>query len=88
MLGKKKYYYNIKTHQVEEGRQSSWTELMGPYSTREAAEHALDLARERTQAWDAGEQGQAGLDQEAGPEQGGAGLDDTLAPDWGTPPSD
>jgi len=57
VFGKKKFYYNLKTGQVEEGRQSPWTDLMGPYPTREAAEHALETARARTQAWDAGQQG-------------------------------
>jgi len=57
VFGKKKFYYNLKTGQVEEGRQSSWTDLMGPYPTREAAERALEIARARTQEWDATEQG-------------------------------
>ena len=53
MLGKKKFYYNLKTGQVEQGRQSDWTVLMGPYPTREAAERALETARQRTESWDA-----------------------------------
>ncbi|MCL2454289.1 MAG: SPOR domain-containing protein [Micrococcales bacterium] len=52
MLGKKKFYYNLKTQQVEEGRQSDWSALMGPYPTREAAERALETARGRTDSWD------------------------------------
>ena len=56
MFGKKKFYYNTSTGQVEEGRRSSWTHLMGPYPTREAAEQALEIARARTQEWDAAEQ--------------------------------
>ena len=31
------FYFNTETHQVEEGRQSDYTKLMGPYPTREAA---------------------------------------------------
>lgn len=46
------FYFNIRTRQVEEGRQSDWSELMGPYPTREAAEHALEKARENTERWD------------------------------------
>lgn len=46
------YWFNIRTKQVEEGRQSGWTDLMGPYPTREAAQAALDTARERTDAED------------------------------------
>lgn len=48
----REFYFNIRTHQVEEGRQSDWSELMGPYPTREAAEHALETARENTERWD------------------------------------
>ena len=47
------FWFNSETKQVEEGRQSSWTNLMGPYPTRAAAEHALEQAAARTQAWDA-----------------------------------
>ena len=53
----KKFYYNLKTGRVEEGRQSAWTDLMGPYPTRDAAERALETARARTQEWDATEHG-------------------------------
>lgn len=48
----RQFYFNIRTRQVEEGRQSDWSELMGPYPTREAAERALDTARENTDRWD------------------------------------
>jgi hypothetical protein len=47
------YYFNLRTREVEEGRQSPWTDLMGPYPTREAAAAALETARERTEAEDA-----------------------------------
>ena len=46
------FYFNIRTRQVEEGRQSDWSELMGPYPTREAAEQALETARANTERWD------------------------------------
>jgi hypothetical protein len=46
------FYYNIRTRQVEEGHQSDWTDLMGPYPTRRAAERALESARENTERWD------------------------------------
>src|SRR4051794_4314117 len=46
------FYFNIETHEVEEGRQSDYTKLMGPYPTREAAAQALETARRRNQAWD------------------------------------
>jgi hypothetical protein len=46
------FWFNVETRQVEHGRQSPWEHLMGPYPTREAAEHALERAHERTEAWD------------------------------------
>ena len=46
------FYYNTETHQVEQGKQSTWSHLMGPYPTREAAAHALEQARARSEAWD------------------------------------
>ncbi|MCP2265963.1 SPOR domain-containing protein [Promicromonospora thailandica] len=46
------YWYNTETGQVEEGRRSSWTHLMGPYGTRAEAERALESARARTESWD------------------------------------
>src|SRR3954447_2158714 len=36
------YWFNVVTHQVEEGPQSDWTQLIGPYETREEAEKALE----------------------------------------------
>lgn len=49
------FYYNVETHQVEEGRVSDWSHLMGPYPTREAAQHALETAAARAQKWQAEE---------------------------------
>jgi len=46
------FWFNIKTHEIEEGRRSDWSKLMGPYPTREAAARALETARQRTQNWD------------------------------------
>jgi hypothetical protein len=46
------FYYNTETGGVEQGKQSSWSHLMGPYPTREAAQQALDRARARSAAWD------------------------------------
>ena len=47
------FYYNVSTHQVEEGKVSEWTDRMGPYPTREAAAKALDTAAARVQRWQA-----------------------------------
>jgi hypothetical protein len=46
------FYFNIRTRQVEEGHLSDWSDLMGPYPTREAAERALETARANTERWD------------------------------------
>lgn len=46
------FWFNLTTHAVEEGRQSPGDVRMGPYATRAEAEHALEHARDRSQAWD------------------------------------
>jgi hypothetical protein len=46
------FWYNVKTHEVEEDALSDWTQLIGPYKTREEAEHALEKVRARNEAWD------------------------------------
>ena len=46
------YWFNTQTHEVEVGRGSSWSHLMGPYKTREEALHALEHARQRSDDWD------------------------------------
>lgn len=45
------FYYNTKTSEIEEGMQSPAIELMGPYPTREAAQHALESAAEHNEQW-------------------------------------
>ena len=52
------FYYNVATHQVEEGRVSDWSNRMGPYTTREAAQKALETAAARAQKWQAEEEEQ------------------------------
>lgn len=46
------FYYNLSTGSVEEGRQSSGAELMGPYATRREAEQALQTAAARNEKWE------------------------------------
>jgi hypothetical protein len=46
------FWFNTRTGQVEEGRQSDWSQVLGPYPTPEAAARALDTARSRSEAWD------------------------------------
>ena len=46
------YWYNVKTHEVEEDALSDWTQLIGPYKTREEAEHAMEKVHARNEAWE------------------------------------
>ena len=46
------FWFNPHTGEVEQGRQSPWTDRMGPYPTREAAQQALTQAASRSEAWD------------------------------------
>lgn len=45
------WWYNHVTGEVEEGPQSLATERDGPYASREEAERAPEIARERARAW-------------------------------------
>jgi len=47
-----KFFFNVRTRQVERGPESAWTDRLGPYDTYDEAARALDLARERSAAWD------------------------------------
>ena len=44
------YYYNIKTHAVEEEGQSRGRDLLGPFPDRESAANALQTIKDREQA--------------------------------------
>lgn len=46
------YWFNLRTHEVEEGPQSPGIDRSGPYATREEAAQALERMRARTEAWD------------------------------------
>jgi hypothetical protein len=52
------WYFCVK-HQTVEGEDGACPgkDRLGPYPTREAAEHALDKVRERNEEWDAGDSG-------------------------------
>jgi hypothetical protein len=45
------WFYNIKTGEVEEGRQSIAAELDGPFATREEAANAPAIIAERSRKW-------------------------------------
>jgi hypothetical protein len=48
------FWFNVRTGKVEtELDRGPARDLLGPYPTRQAAERALQTARERTEAWDA-----------------------------------
>lgn len=48
------YWYNVDTGQVEtDADRSQDANVLGPYDSREAAEGALEKARENSERWDA-----------------------------------
>ena len=47
------YYYNTRTGEVEQGKQTGALHRMGPYPTRAAAAEAYERAADRNEAWDA-----------------------------------
>ena len=49
------WWYNNKTGVVEEGPQSLGGDRDGPYSSREDAARAPEIAKERSRAWAAEE---------------------------------
>jgi len=49
---KHKWWYNLATGKVEQGRQSSMRSRVGPYDTEQEAREALELAAQRTEYWD------------------------------------
>ena len=63
------YWFNVDTGQVEtDETRSKGATVMGPYETEEAASHALESARARTEQWDA---------EDRAWESGGSGADET-----------
>lgn len=50
--GDAKYWYNVKTGQVEYGPESNWENRMGPYDTEDQAKAALARAAQRNRDWD------------------------------------
>lgn len=54
-----KWFYDTKTGQVSQGKESGWDSRMGPYDTREEAAAALETAKKRNEqadAYDAGDE--------------------------------
>lgn len=46
------FWFNTYTQTVEQGAQSDYRKLIGPYASRAEAEHALQTAQERNEQWD------------------------------------
>ncbi len=46
-----KYWYNLKTGEVERGPQSLGLDRAGPFDTPEEAARAPEIIRERSRAW-------------------------------------
>ena len=49
--GSEKYWYNLKTGEVEKGYESPAIDRAGPFDTPEEAAKAPDVIRERSRAW-------------------------------------
>ncbi len=50
--GAREFWVDLATGAVEQGRLSPGARRMGPYPTREAAQHAFDAAAARNEAWE------------------------------------
>lgn len=46
------YWYNIQTGQVEQGAQSGWKHLLGPYSSYAEATKAMERVKANNEAWE------------------------------------
>ena len=49
----KQWWFCLKDNRVEDTEVCPGKDRLGPYPTREAAEHALDTVRRRNEEWDA-----------------------------------
>ncbi|WP_345373184.1 SPOR domain-containing protein [Frondihabitans cladoniiphilus] len=50
-MADEQWYYNTKTHAVEQGMVSPAVDRAGPYATREEAEHALAQIKANSEKW-------------------------------------
>ena len=49
--GSEKYWYNLKTGEVEKGFKTPSADRAGPFDTAEEAARAPEIIRERSRAW-------------------------------------
>ncbi len=56
MSDKPKYWFNLKTKQVETGLKSSSLDRVGPFETEAEARNAEELIKLRSEAWTKQEQ--------------------------------
>lgn len=52
-MSENEFWYNTRTGQVEEGAQSDWSQLLGPYGSRQEAEGAMAKVAANNEAADA-----------------------------------
>lgn len=57
MADQEQWWYNHKTGEVEQGRQSLGLDRDGPFATKGEALRAPEIARERSRAWDEEDKG-------------------------------
>jgi hypothetical protein len=50
-VDEEKYWYNLKTGEVERGPQSLGIDRAGPFDTAEEAAKAPEVIKERSRAW-------------------------------------
>lgn len=50
-----KWWYNLRTQQVEPDEGGPNAERLGPFDTQEEAAQALEIAHKRNEEWEAGE---------------------------------
>lgn len=48
----REWYFCLRHHQVEPREGCKAIDRLGPYPSREEAEHALEIAAERNEEWD------------------------------------
>jgi hypothetical protein len=65
MWDEPQFYFCLNHREVEDGAGGCANEFrLGPFDTREAAAGALELARQRTEQWEAEERADRGEDEE------------------------